>query len=72
MSLGEMVDRLVVVNLKLWHVQDKVQRAARDGQGVDAETVSLQVGLNQQRNRLMTEIDRTLDRHQPIDVRSKL
>lgn len=56
-TLGSLVDKLTVVNLKLWHSQDKVHQAARNGDGVDSETVARLHSLNLQRNGLMTEID---------------
>lgn len=59
-SLGELVDRLSIVNLKLWFVQDQIHTASRRHEGLDADTVRKSVDLNLERNRLMTEIDQCL------------
>jgi hypothetical protein len=60
-SLGDLVDRLSIVNLKLWFVQDEVHSAARQSHDLPAETVKKLMSLNLERNRLMTEIDVCLD-----------
>lgn len=60
-SLGDLVDRLSVTNIKLWFVMDQVHAAARAEAGLDAETTSRLVSLNLERNVLMSEIDETLD-----------
>lgn len=67
-TLGSLVDKLTICNLKLWFVQDWVHQA----QDQDADSFG-SVGsamvqsklkdltrLNGQRNKLMTEIDHTL------------
>lgn len=56
-TLGGLVDRLTITNLKLWFVQDMVHHAAQAGDGLDADTVAKLHSLNLQRNSLMTEID---------------
>ena len=56
-SLGDLVDRLSIVNVKLFMVQERVHSAARDGLGLDADTVQKLSALNRERNRLMTAID---------------
>lgn len=56
-TLGSLVDKLSVVNLKLWFTQDVVHKAAKTNDGVNAETVARLHSLNLQRNSLMTEID---------------
>jgi hypothetical protein len=56
-TLGSLVDKLSITNLKLWFVQDAVHKAAREGEGLDAATVQKLASLNLQRNALMTEID---------------
>jgi len=60
-SLGSLVDKLITTSTKLWHVQDVVHHAASMGEGLDADTVQKLAILNLERNRLMTEIDETLD-----------
>ena len=61
-TLGSLVDKLTVTNLKLWHVQDRVHQAARDNEGLDLETVKKLDRLNMQRNQLMAEIDMVLSK----------
>jgi len=56
-SLGDLVDRLSITNIKLFMVQEKAHIAAREGLGLDADTVQKLVALNRERNRLMTAID---------------
>ncbi len=56
-TLGTLVDKLSITNLKLWFIQDKVHKAAQEGEGLDPETVSKLHALNLQRNQLMTELD---------------
>lgn len=59
-SFGSLVDKLSIVNIKLYMVQDKVHEAAATGQALDVETTQQLVLLNQQRNALMREIDQLL------------
>jgi hypothetical protein len=58
-TLGGLVDKLTITNLKLWFVQDRVHEAAKNGEGLDPETVARLHTLNLQRNSLMSEIDMT-------------
>lgn len=60
-SLGELVDKLMTVNMKLWHVQDEVHEAYKTGTDLPAEAVQRLTSLNLDRNRLMTEVDECLD-----------
>lgn len=61
-TLGSLVDKLSVTNLKLWFVQDQVHQAARDNEGLPLEVVKKLDTLNTQRNKLMAEIDMLLSR----------
>ena len=63
-TLGSLVDKLSIVNIKLFMVQEKVFTAERDKSGLDAETVQKLSALNRQRNLLATEIDELL--HQAV------
>ena len=56
-SLGDLVDRLSITNIKLFMVQERLNSAARDHVGLDADTVRSLSALNLERNRLMTAID---------------
>ena len=69
-SLGDLVDRLSIVNIKLFMVQERLNIAARDGTGLDADTVRSLSALNQERNRLMTAID--MAGGSRVDARVKL
>ena len=55
-TLGSLTDKLGVVNLKLWHQEEKAQAAGADDHTV-AEAKRKISGLNLQRNALMQEID---------------
>jgi hypothetical protein len=57
-TLGSLVDKLSITNIKLWMVQDEVNHAAEAGDGVDADIIKKLVTLNRLRTRLMTEIDK--------------
>jgi hypothetical protein len=61
LTFGELVDRLSIVNVKLYMIQDRVNFSAKTDQSLDAKTTKKLVDLNQQRNKLMTEIDQCLD-----------
>lgn len=56
-SLGELVDRLSILNLKIWHIQDRVYDAAKKGVGLSAEDTKNLADLNLERAKTMTEID---------------
>jgi len=60
-TLGSLVDKLCITNLKLWHIQDEVHQAADAGDGLPPDTVVSLSALNLQRNSLMTEIDSLLN-----------
>lgn len=59
-TLGSLVDKLSIVNIKLFMVQDEVNLAAEAGEGLEAETVAKLRSLNLYRNKLATEIDQHL------------
>lgn len=59
-TLGSLVDHLIVVSMKLWAVQDKVNLAARTDRGIDPVTTRQLFDLNLDRNQTMTEIDQLL------------
>lgn len=76
-GLGELVDRLCITNLKLWHVQEKVMYAARTDQGLDPVTTKQLNELNLQRNKLMTALEECLAEavktgETPVDGRVKI
>lgn len=56
-TLGSLVDRLSIANIKIFHIQEKVFEAARNNQGLDAETTKKLAAVNVERNKLATEID---------------
>lgn len=58
-TLGSLIDKLSIVNVKLFMVQEVVHNAAASGEGLDSDTVKKLHVLNSQRNRLITEIDLT-------------
>lgn len=57
-TLGSLVDKLSIVNCKLYEVQGMMHLAADAGEGADADLVHKLVTLNKLRSKLMTEIDR--------------
>ena len=56
-TLGSLVDKLSIVNIKMFLTQDKVHHAAANGLGLDPETTSNLMSLNLQRTRLINEIN---------------
>jgi hypothetical protein len=60
-TIGSLIDKLSIVNVKLFMIQDQVHGAARAGVALSAEATGKLVSLNRQRNRLMTEIEELLD-----------
>jgi hypothetical protein len=75
-TLGSLVDKLSIVNLKLWFIQDRLQQAAATDKNLDSKDAQMLVALNRQRNQLATEIDQCLDQavksgHAEIDLRPK-
>jgi hypothetical protein len=76
-TLGCLVDRLSICNIKIFMAMDVMHKAAAAGTGVDAETVQKLVSLNLERNRLMTSLDRCLKEAvssgtTPVDDRVKI
>lgn len=76
-TLGELVDRLSVTNLKLWAVQDEVYKCAKSGKDLPNEVVKKLASLNLERNKAMTEIDNCLATairtgHVEVDARVKI
>lgn len=76
-TLGSLVDRLTILNLKIWKVQDMVYKAARNGDGLDADTVAKLASLNLDRNETMTAIDELFAQCirsgvAPVDARVKI
>lgn len=66
LSLGDLVDRLSIVNLKLWFTQDRIyqyQRMCPDEFATQTDVkdkLDALAALNLQRNEIMTAIDETL------------
>jgi len=56
-TIGSLVDKISITNVKLFMIQDMVHRAAAEGEALDAPTVARLHALNQQRNKLLTELD---------------
>ena len=59
--LGELIDKLMVTNLKIWHLED-VKRESDDDSKVAAACRKTNI-LNTQRNLLMEEIDYLMVRY---------
>lgn len=60
-TLGDLVDRLSICNIKLWFTQDEVFKAAKNGTSLPAENARRMISLNAERNKLITAIDEALD-----------
>ena len=56
-SLGSLIDKLSIVNIKLYTIQDQVYDAAREKKDLATEAVIKLVELNRQRNNLIGELD---------------
>lgn len=55
-TLGTLTDKLTIVNLKIWHMEDEARRKDVDDSHIANAKRKIDV-LNQQRNDLMGEID---------------
>jgi hypothetical protein len=75
MSLGNLVDRLSIVNMKIWHLQDWVHSAGSEefkatNTVSSVQTKLVQLGdLNKERNRLMDEIDAVVGQSDPSRIK---
>lgn len=58
LSVSELVDRLIVVNIKIYHLVDVIKGSANDADV--AEAARKAQALNSQRSELKNEIDRKL------------
>ncbi len=65
-TLGSLMDKLSISNVKQFMVQDRLHRAAREGEGLDPETTSQLVSLNLQRTNLINEINQLFGDGEPI------
>jgi len=62
-SIGEMVDKLCVIHLKVWHLEEQIQKAEEDS--LDAKEIEKLcdkvVNLNAYRMKIVKSIARSLD-----------
>lgn len=58
-TFGNLVDKLTVVNLKIWHLEDLKREANRSDKEIADATRKTNV-LNKQRNDLIQELDEML------------
>ena len=56
-NIGELIDRVSIINCKLWHVQEKVYAAAAAESFLDAETTKQLAILNLERAALLNAIN---------------
>ena len=62
-SLGELVDKLSIIHLKIWHLEERI--ADKDAPDEDVERMCDQVvGLNTARNEIVQGIDEMLESRQ--------
>ena len=58
-SIGEMIDKLCVIHLKVWHIEEQIQKAEADG--LDAKEIEKLcdkvVNLNAYRMKIVKSID---------------
>ncbi len=57
-TFGNLVDKLTIVNLKIWNYED-IKRNSNDDKAISEATKKTNI-LNQQRNDLIQEIDEML------------
>jgi hypothetical protein len=61
-TIATLVDKLVIVHLKYWHFQDKVQTCKTEGKYKEFARIQTLIDqCNQDRNELMAEIDQTIE-----------
>ncbi len=56
-ALSELIDRLVILNLKIWHLEDGVRDPAKTDREVGKLT-RMMTGFNEQRTAIKNEIDK--------------
>ena len=58
-SIGEMIDKLAVVHLKIWHLEEAIQRAEAEGKDAKdiEELCDKVVNLNAYRMKIVKAID---------------
>jgi hypothetical protein len=56
-TLASLIDKLCTANGKLYHIQEMLNSAVKEGEGLDATTTARLHTLNQQRSQLMNEIN---------------
>jgi len=59
-SIGEMIDKLCVIHLKIWHIEEQIQKAEVDG--LDTKEIEKLcdkvVNLNAYRMKIVKSIDK--------------
>ena len=59
---GELVDRLTIVNIKIWHLEEKIAKAQIDNDFEKIGKLALQIRIiNNDRIELKEEINRIVD-----------
>lgn len=57
-SPATLIDKLIIVHLKYWHYQDKVQECKKEGRYKDFAEIQTKIDMcNQDRNELLAELD---------------
>lgn len=65
-SLGELHDRLSIVNIKLWHVQERVYGAAASASALSNDDVRALTHLNLERTSYINAINKRFGEGSPI------
>lgn len=59
-SIGELIDKLCIANLKIWHLEEEIKRLRDQEEGTEEEILNLceiVVSLNKLRNDLVDSIN---------------
>jgi len=66
-SIGEMIDKLAVVHLKIWHIEENIRGKEKDKERSDEEIEELceqVVSLNAQRVKIVSSIDEFFEKNE--------
>lgn len=61
-TLGSLIDRLSICNVKLWHIQERLDASVKNGEGLDSQTTAALHTVNLQRSSLINEINMLLSK----------
>ena len=63
-SIGELIDKLSIVNLKIWHTEEEIRKIEKTGKPEDTLVLCDRVvNFNKLRNELIDSINEFFEKH---------